>query len=96
MSKATEIADLKKMASSLINASIKSKIDVSIQFDSCVNEQERVQIVFFNTYTSTTIALYKFWTLETNKKLAKLAKEAIKKGFKIEEIKEKMKKIGRE
>ena len=87
----TSARDLKKMANKLITASMKSKIDVNVEFNSKSKELNRptVYVTFFQNDDNFTISLYSFYEIDKNTRLLNNALELMKDSSKFKEIKEK-------
>jgi hypothetical protein len=79
------------MANTLITASMKSKIDVNVEFHSRSKKLKRptVNVTFFQNDDNFTISLYSFYEIDKNTRLLNNALELMKDSSKFKEIKEK-------
>ena len=88
--KNTSVSELRKMHTKLITASMKSKIDVKIEFS--VNQKELdkpcVYITFFNSDKNFSIDFYTFDSHEGNNKKLELALNLIKDSSKFQKTRE--------
>lgn len=83
-------ADLKKICNKLITASLKSKINVNVEFNVNIKdlEKETVHVVFFNNGDNFSMTLYSFYSQEYNTKILNSALSLMKDHSKYKEIKE--------
>ena len=92
----TPTSELKKIHSKLINASLKTTIDVDISFEARATQSNVVNVVFFlpkenkNFFTR----FYSFRKLEKNQALLRLCIELIKDSSKFDEIESKIRGAG--
>ena len=86
--KNTSALDLKKIATKLMTASMKSKTDVSVELRQRIKElnQPTVEITFFKDNNNFTITLYGFYSVEKNTKAINNALALMKNNSKFEEI----------
>ncbi len=94
---ATPISELKKINTQLINASLKTKVDVQIQFSSRngggENLRQSVDVSFFRNDKTFFFSFYVFTGLEKNKKAVELCKKLMKEPDEWDEIKAELKSI---
>ena len=89
----TRVRDIKKMTAKLIMASMKSKLDVFVEFQSMANNLKTpsLSIHFFKYDDVFAIKLYSFDSLIKNKKKLKIALALMKDSHKFKEIKKREK-----
>ena len=83
----TSAQDLKKIANRLMTASLKSKLDVSVELRRKKDELEEVDMIFFNNNDIFSITFYAFYSKEKNKKGLDLALALMKDHTRYEKIK---------
>jgi len=91
--KNTSAKDLKKMCNRLMTASMKSKIDVNVTFNSRTKElyAPTVYLTFFKDNENFSISLYNFYSIERNIQLINASLLLMKDNTKFQEIKNKIK-----
>lgn len=91
----TPAVELKKIANKLMTASMKSTIQLGIEFriDHKELHSPSVDVTFFKDGTNFSVTMYGFYSLEKNQKIVDLVKTLIKDNSKFEQIKEQYKEI---
>lgn len=86
----TPVLELKKIANKLMTASLKSKLDVGINFRVKHKELHSLSIdmVFFNNNINFSITFYEWSSPEFNKKLLDLSLDLMKDSSKFKQIEE--------